>query len=198
MMISRLSLCFCLGLALGAMASAATAQEVNSGTASVDVASPGMMSGDMGSGMMSGMMGGGMMGGGMMSGMMGGGMMSGMMGGGRMPCPMMGGGSKGALPMLDQAQRSELRELIHEHRPAQLQRLGQLMNLRDDMAVALQAERPELETLQALHARMAELQGEMLTERVRLQHRLQDLMTEEQRQPAAPETVAPDDHEAHH
>ncbi|WP_111412638.1 periplasmic heavy metal sensor [Billgrantia lactosivorans] len=184
MTISRLPFCLGLAVVLSATASAATAQQMNADPIGDGTRSPGMMGGDM--------MGGDMMGGGMMGG--------GMMSGGMMPCPMMDGG-KSVMQKLEPEQRSELRELIHEHRPAQLQRLGQLMNLRDDMAVALQAERPELETIQTLHARMAELQGEMLTESVRLHNSTQDLMTAEQRerlQQATPEAADPDDHEAHH
>ncbi|MGR2739115.1 Spy/CpxP family protein refolding chaperone [Billgrantia sp. Q4P2] len=158
---------------------------------------------DEASGMMGGGMGGGMMGGGMMGGgMMGGGMMGGGMGPGMMPCPMMSGEAKSLLPMLDQEQRSELRELIHEHRPTQFERMGQIMNLRDDLMAAMHAERPDPEEVQALHAQMAELHGEMMAEMVRLRNAMHDLMTEEQRQQlqqAMPDTtVAPEDHEAHH
>ncbi|MDX5434505.1 MAG: Spy/CpxP family protein refolding chaperone [Halomonas sp.] len=162
---------------------------------------PGMMSGGMGPGMMSGGMGSGMMGGGMGPGMMGGGMGPGMMGGDMMLCPMMGG-EKTTMPMLDAEQRSEMRELMQEYRPAQFERMGQLMNLRDDLMAAMHAERPDPEEVQAIHAQMAELHGEMMAEMVRMRNAMHDLLTDEQReqwqQQAAPEAVEPDDHAAHH
>ncbi|QFU02110.1 hypothetical protein FIU83_10705 [Halomonas sp. THAF5a] len=164
--------------------------------------------GGMGPGMMSGMMGGGQggMGPGMMSGMMGGGqggMMKGMMGGGMMPCPMTDGAGIGMMQeMLEPEQRDEMRALMQEHRPAQFERMGRLMNLRDDLMAEMRGERPDPEEVQALHGRMAELHGEMMAERVRLQNAMHDLLTDEQRQQlqqATPEgDVDPEDHEAHH
>jgi len=160
----------------------------------------GMMGGGQG-GMGSGMMGGGQ--GGMGSGMMGGGqggMGSGMMGGGMMPCPMMGEGM-GMMQELDPDQRSQMRELMQEHRPAQFERKGRLMNLRDDLMAEMHGERPDPEAVQAMHGRMAELHGEMMAEMVRMRNAMHDLMTDEQRQQlrqAAPAGVEPDDHNAHH
>ena len=153
----------------------------------------GMMGGGQG-GMGSGMMGGGQ--GGMGSGMMGGGMM----GGGMMPCPMMGEGM-GMMQELDPDQRSQMRELMQEHRPAQFERKGRLMNLRDDLMAEMHGERPDPEAVQAMHGRMAELHGEMMAEMVRMRNAMHDLMTDEQRQQlrqAAPAGVEPDDHNAHH
>lgn len=136
-----------------------------------------------------------------MPGGMGPGMMGGMMG--DMPCPMMGGSSMGMMqPMLEPDQRSEMRELMQEQRPAQFERMGQLMNLRDDLLAQMHEERPDPEAIQELHARMAELHGEMLAERVRLHNAMHDLLTEEQRQQlqeVIPEAgAAPDDHDTHH
>ncbi|AXY43164.1 Spy/CpxP family protein refolding chaperone [Halomonas sp. JS92-SW72] len=164
-----------------------------------------------GSGMMGGMMGGGGQGGmgpGMMGGMMGGGgqggmgpgMMGGMMGGGMMPCPMMGEGM-GMMSVLDSDQRSQMRELMQEHRPAQFERKGRLMNLRDDLMAEMHGERPDPEQVQELHGRMAELHGEMMAEMVRMRNAMHDLMTDEQREQlrqAAPADVDPEDHDAHH
>ncbi len=164
-----------------------------------------------GSGMMGGMMGGGGQGGmgpGMMGGMMGGGgqggmgpgMMGGMMGGGMMPCPMMGEGM-GMMSMLDSDQRSQMRELMQEHRPAQFERKWRLMNLRDDLMAEMHGERPDPEQVQELHGRMAELHGEMMAEMVRMRNAMHDLMTDEQREQlrqAAPADVDPEDHDAHH
>ena len=162
----------------------------------------GMMGGGQG-GMGSGMMGGGQ--GGMGSGMMGGGqggMGPGMMGGGMMPCPMMGEGMGMRQEMLDPDQRSQMRELMQEHRPAQFERKGRLMNLRDDLMAEMHGERPDPEAVQAMHGRMAELHGEMMAEMVRMRNAMHDLMTDEQRQrlqQATPEGgVDPDDHDAHH
>lgn len=171
---------------------------------------PGQGSG-MGPGMMGGMMGGGGQGGmgpGMMGGMMGGGgqsgmgpgMMGGMMGGGMMPCPMMAEGM-GMMQMLDAEQRSQMRELMQAHRPAQFERKGRLMNLRDDLMAEIRGERPDPDEVQALHGRMAELHGEMMAEMVRMRNAMHDLMTDEQReqlQQAAPADVDPEDHDAHH
>ncbi|MGM0637772.1 MAG: Spy/CpxP family protein refolding chaperone [Pseudomonadota bacterium] len=138
---------------------------------------PGMMGGGQG-GMGPGMMGGGQggMGPGMMGGMMGGGMMGGMM-----PCPMMGEGM-GMMSMLDPDQRSQMREMMQEHRPAQFERKGRLMNLRDDLMAEMHGERPDPEQVQALHGRMAELHGEMMAEMVRMRNAMHDLLSDEQRQ----------------
>lgn len=152
-----------------------------------------------------GMMGGSQ--GGMSPGMMGGnqggmspGMMKGMMGGGMMPCPMMGGGAgMGMMSMLDDEQRSAMRELMQEHRPAQFERMGQMMNLRDDLMAEMHGERPDPDEVQALHGQMAELHGEMMAEMVRMRNAMHDLMSDEQRQQleqATPESS--DDHDAHH
>lgn len=154
----------------------------------------GMMGGNSGQGgagpdMTGGMMGGGQggMAPGMMNGMMGGGqggigsgMMSVIMGGGMMPCPMMGAAGMGMMQeMLDPEQRSEMCAVMQEHRPAQFERMGRLMNLRDDLMAEMRGERPDPEEVQALHGRMAELHGEMMAEKVRMQNAMHDLMTDE-------------------
>ena len=166
----------------------------------------GMMGDQAGRGLGPGMMGGGQSGtepgmmGGMMSGGGQGGMGPGMMGGGMMPCPMMAEGM-GMMSMLEPDQRSQMRELMQEHRPAQFERKGRLMNLRDDLMAEMHGERPDPEAVQELHSRMAELQGEMMAEMVRMRNAMHDLMTEEQRQQlqeAPPGVVDPDDHDAHH
>ena len=152
--------------------------------------------GGMGPDMMGGMMSGG-------QGGMGPGMMKGMMGGGMMTCPMMGGAGMGMMrEVLDPEQHDEMRALMQEHRPAQFERMGRLMNLREDLMAEMRGERPDPEEVQALHGRMAELHGEMMAERVRLENTMNDLLTDEQRQQlqqATPESdVDPEDHEAHH
>ena len=134
--------------------------------------------------------------------MMEGGMGSGMMGGGMMPCPMMGGAGMDMMLMLDDDQRSEMRELMQEHRPAQFERMGRMMNLRDDLMTEMHGDRPDPDEVQALHGQMAELHGEMMAEMVRMRNAMHDLMSDEQRQQleqATPEGgVDPDDHDAHH
>lgn len=140
------------------------------------------------------------------SGMMGGGqggMGFGIMSGGIMPCPMMGGAGMGMTQeMLDSEQRSEMRKLMQEHRPAQFERKGRLMNLRDDLMAEMHSERPDPEAVQAKHSRMAELHGEMMAEMVRMRNAMHDLMTDEQRQQLQQATlesdVDPDNHDAHH
>ena len=137
-------------------------------------------------------MGPGMMGygqqGGMGPGMMGygqqGGMGPGMMGYGQQGG--MGPGMMGYGPMqgleLEPEQRREMRELMQQHRPTQFDRMGQMMDLRMALMEELHAEAPDPDEVQSLQRQMAELQGEMMAERVRLHNRLQDLLTDEQRQ----------------
>ncbi|PJX12883.1 hypothetical protein CWI66_15285 [Halomonas sp. 141] len=138
----------------------------------------------------------------MMEGGMGSGMMGEMMGGGMMPCPMMGGAGMDMMLMLDDDQRSEMRELMQEHRPAQFERMGRMMNLRDDLMAEMHGDRPDPDEVQALHGQMAELHGEMMAEMVRMRNAMHDLMSDEQRQQleqATPESgVDSDDHDAHH
>ncbi len=117
--------------------------------------------------------------------------------------PMMGGAGMGMMrEVLDPEQHDEMRALMQEHRPAQFERMGRLMNLREDLMAEMRGERPDPEEVQALHGRMAELHGEMMAERVRLENTMNDLLTDEQRQQlqqATPESdVDPEDHEAHH
>ncbi|MEA2117554.1 Spy/CpxP family protein refolding chaperone [Halovibrio sp. HP20-50] len=135
------------------------------GNSGQDGMGPGMMGSDMGPGMMSGGMG------------------PGMMGSSEMPCPMMGGTGMGMMQsMLEPEQRDKMRELMQEHRPAQFERMGRLMNLRDDLMAEMHGERPDPEQVKTLHGELAELQGEMMTEMVRMRNTMHDLMTDEQRQ----------------
>ena len=160
----------------------------------------------MGAGAMSGqmrdnpeMMGGGMSG---MSGMGGmGGMDHGSMMGNMMPCPMMKGGM-GMMPMLDGDQHIQMRELMHEHRPAQFERMGHLMNIRDDLMAEMRNERPDPEQVQNLHAQMAEIHGTMMADMVRMHNAMHDLLSDEQRQQLQESEALPggdqDDHDLHH
>ncbi|NYS59360.1 periplasmic heavy metal sensor [Vreelandella salicampi] len=158
-----------LAVSLGAASSAAFAQGMNQGQ------------GGMGSGMMMGGQGG--MGSGMMMGGQGGmgpGMMMGGQGG-MMPCPVMGG--MGPMPgmagKLDEQQMNTMREMRQQHRAAQLERMGEMMNLRDEMMQIMQAERPDPEEVKALHGQMANLHGDMMADKVRLHNQMQDLLTSE-------------------
>ena len=134
----------------------------------------------MGPGMMGGMMGGGGQGG------MGPGMMGGMM-----PCPMMAEGM-GMMQRLDPEQRSEMRELMQQHRPAQFDRMGKMMDLRLELMEAMHAESPDPERVKALHGQMGELQGEMMAEMVRMRGSMLDLLSDEQREQMKQGTASPD------
>lgn len=168
-----------LAASLGAVSSAAVAQGMNQGTQGQGSMMNGQ--GGMGAGMMMGGQGG--MGPGMMMGGQGGmgpGMMMGGQGG-MMPCPMMGG--MGPMSgMLDEQQMSTMREMRQEHRATQLERMGEMMNLRDDMMHIMQAERPDPEEVKALHGQMASLHGDMMADKVRMHNQMQDLLTDEQRE----------------
>ncbi|CAM4004557.1 Spy/CpxP family protein refolding chaperone [Vreelandella rituensis] len=158
------------------------------------VLAQGMMGGGQGGqGMHQGMMGGGQGGGqGMQQGMMGGGkgMGPGMMQGGMMdmPCPMMGGmdgmdsAGMGMMLQADPEQREQLRALMEEYRPTQFERMGRLMNLRDEMMAAMHQSRPDPEEVKEIHSRMAELRGEMLVEHIRHRNDMEELLSDEQRQ----------------
>ncbi|WP_205739004.1 hypothetical protein [Vreelandella alkaliphila] len=125
--------------------------------------------------------GGDMMRGGMGQGGMGqGGMGLSMMGGGMMPCPMMDTtGMNMMQSMLEPGQRDEMRELMQEHRPAQLERMGRFMNMRDDLMAEMHGERPDPEQVKTLHSELAELHGEMMIEMVRMRNTMHDLITDD-------------------
>ncbi|AHE98357.1 hypothetical protein THITH_08895 [Thioalkalivibrio paradoxus ARh 1] len=152
------------------------------------------------------MMGGKGMGMGMGMGMMGGrgqGMGMGMMGGKGMG--MMEGMEMDMMEeMLTAEQRTEMRKLMHEHRPAQFERMGQLMNLRDDLKAEMQLPRPDPDAVRERHGRMAEAHGEIMAERIRLRNAMHDLLTDEQREQLRKKASPPDDndaaedHDAHH
>ncbi|MDR9438715.1 MAG: periplasmic heavy metal sensor, partial [Halomonas sp.] len=121
-------------------------------------------------------------------GMMGygqGGMGPGMMGygqGGMGPGMMMGGMGYGMMQILEPEQRSEMRELMQQHRPDQFERMGQMMDLRMALMEEMHAEAPDPEEVKALHGQMAKLQGEMMSEMVRMRNAMLDLLSDEQRE----------------
>lgn len=123
----------------------------------------------------------GMQQGGMGHGMMGGG--QGGMGHDMMGHDMMGHGmmGHGMMQGLDAEQRSEMRERMQQHRSAQFERMGKIMNLRGNMMLLMRAERPDPEEVQVLHGQMATLHGEMMADKVRLHNQMQDLLTDGQR-----------------
>lgn len=95
---------------------------------------------------------------------------------------MMSGGT-GMMPGLDlnAEQQSQMRELRSEHRKQQLTRMGNMLDLRDEMHMLMAEQRPDPEAVQEHHGRMADLQGEMLANRIRLRNEIQDMLTDEQR-----------------
>ncbi|MFO7858409.1 MAG: Spy/CpxP family protein refolding chaperone [Ectothiorhodospiraceae bacterium] len=133
----------------------------------------GMMHGDR-TGMSGGGM--GMMQGGRM-GMSGSGM--GMMQGGRMGMPDMA--ALNALD-LDDEQRSELLDIRSTYRKEHMDRIAEMMDLRDEMQVTMAGERPDPDRVEELHSRIASIHGEMMANRIRLQNDIDDVLTDEQRQ----------------
>ncbi len=142
------------------------------------------------------MMGQGGMGPGMMGygqGGMGPGMMMGQgMMGSMLPCPMMAEGM-GMMHRLEPEQRSEMRGLIQQHRPAQFERMGKMMDLRMELMAAMHAESPDPEQVKSLHGQMGELRGEMMAEMVRMRSSMLDLLTDEQREQLKQGAASPAD-----
>lgn len=83
---------------------------------------------------------------------------------------------------LSDDQRSELRELMREYRPAQFERMGHAQNVREELIAELQQDRPDLDDVREIHRRMTEIQGEIMVERVRMRNAIYDLLTDEQRE----------------
>jgi periplasmic protein CpxP/Spy len=71
---------------------------------------------------------------------------------------------------------------MREHRPAQFERMGRAQNLRDDLMAELEQDRPDPDAVRQIHGRMAEIHGEIMTERVRVRNAIYDLLTDEQRE----------------
>jgi len=120
-------------------------------------------------------------------GMMGSGM--GMMGGGGMPCPIMnqmghGMGMAGALdlPDLTEEQQVEIRTIQREVRRQNMEKMMDIMDLRDDMMVEMTAERPDPEQVREIQLNMSQKQGELLESTIESRNRIYDLLTEEQQE----------------
>jgi Spy/CpxP family protein refolding chaperone len=130
-----------------------------------------------------GMMGpGGMMGHGGM-GMMGGGMMGGggmgMMG----PGAMMGPGGMGMMGMdLNPEQQTEMRRIKRELRRQNWERMGQLMEAKEDLHELMASESPDPAAVGQAHARIAELKRPMIEARVQAMNEMRGLLTDEQRE----------------
>ena len=120
-------------------------------------------------------------------GMMGHGM--GMMGGGGMSCPIMnqmghGMGMAGALdlPDLTEEQQGEIRTIQREVRRQNMEKMMDIMDLRDDMMVEMAAERPDPEQVREIQSNMSQKQGELLESTIESRNRIYDLLTEEQQE----------------
>ena len=120
-------------------------------------------------------------------GMMGSGM--GMMGGGGMPCPIMnqmghGMGMAGALdlPDLTEEQQVEIRTIQREVRRQNMEKMMDIMDLRDDMMIEMTAERPDPEQVREIQLNMSQKQGELLESTIESRNRIYDLLTEEQQE----------------
>lgn len=129
----------------------------------------------------------GMMGGQGM-GMMGPGM--GMMGAGEMPCPIMnqmgygmGMGMAGPmnLPNLTGEQQSKVRAIQREMRREHMEKMMDMMDIRDDIMAEMASERPDPKKIREMQGSMSQMQGEMLESTVNNRNRIYDLLTEEQR-----------------
>ncbi|MFP4147760.1 MAG: Spy/CpxP family protein refolding chaperone [Halorhodospira sp.] len=77
---------------------------------------------------------------------------------------------------------AKMRKLRRAYRELEAHIWVELAEKRDDMAELMAVERPDPEAVEELHARMAELQGELIAERVRMRNEMLGLLDEEQRQ----------------
>ena len=144
----------------------------------------GMMGpGMMGPGMMGpGMMGQGMMGQGMMGqGMMGQGMMGqGMMGPGMMGQGMMGPYVSGVLGLSDD-QRGQMEEIQRENASEHWQMMQEMQQHRRNMMEAYDQDAPDPDEVGDAFSRMMETRRGMIEQQVRVQNRMREVLTEEQR-----------------
>ncbi len=83
---------------------------------------------------------------------------------------------------LDDDQRRQMRELRREHMVKQAERRARMMDLREDMEALMRAERPDADAVEAVHAELAEVHGQMLSNRIRMRNRVHDLLDDEQRE----------------
>ena len=149
----------------------------------------GMMS--QGQGMMGGqgqgmMMGPGMMGQGMGPGMMGQGMGPGMMGQGMMGQGMMGQGMMGPYMSgvlgLSAEQREQLEGIQRENAGEHWQMMQEMQQHRRNMMEAYGQEAPDPGKVGDAFSRMMETRRDMIEQQVRMQNRMREVLTDEQRE----------------
>ena len=97
-------------------------------------------------------------------------------------CPMADGRGMMGLVDLDEEQQAQFRERRSLHRQENVQRMADMMDLRDEMHGLMRSDRPDPEAVRELHERMAELHGALLVDCVRLQNDLDEILTDDQRQ----------------
>lgn len=131
-----------------------------------------------GRGMMGGMNGMGMMGGmngmGMMGGMNGMGMMGGMDGMGMMMGPMM-------MPDLSDKQRNSMRDIMRGMQDKNWDRMGEMMDLRNQMQDIMQADKPDPDAAGKIYDKMAKLRKQMFQDMLQARNQMMDQLTDEQR-----------------
>lgn len=86
---------------------------------------------------------------------------------GQMGPGMMGFSQGGLNQLFDEEQRSTARELMQENRPTQVERMNKMMEMREKMFSLMQQQRPDPDEVQTLNTRLAELQGEMISDQLR-------------------------------
>lgn len=77
---------------------------------------------------------------------------------------------------------AQMRQLRREHRELEAEKGVELAGMRDEMAELLAVEQPDPEAVRELHANMAEIEGRLLAERVRLRNDMLELLDDDQRQ----------------
>jgi Spy/CpxP family protein refolding chaperone len=142
----------------------------------------GMGAGQQMMGQGQGMMGPGMMGPGMMGpGMMGQGMMGqGMMGPGMMGQGMMGPYVSGVLGLSDD-QRGQMEEIQRENASEHWQMMQEMQQHRRNMMEAYDQDAPDPDEVGDAFSRMMETRRGMIEQQVRMQNRMREVLTEEQR-----------------
>jgi len=106
-----------------------------------------------------------------------------------MPCPIMnqmghGMGMAGALdlPDLTEEQQVEIRTIQREVRRQNMEKMMDIMDLRDDMMVEMVADRPDPEQVREIQLNMSQKQGDLLESTLESRNRIYDLLTEEQQE----------------
>ena len=121
-----------------------------------------------------------MQGRGMMGGMQGMDMMNGMgmMGG------MNGMGMMGMGPMmmqdLNDKQRNTMRDIMRDMQDKNWDRMGEMMELRNQMQDIMQADKPDPTAAGRIYDKMAKLRGQMFRERLQARNKMMDQLTDDQ------------------